>query len=115
MNHRGTEFSHDDAGGLVGKLDCFCKTRAPCEHHAQHCNYRVARTAYIVHFPRNGGNVKALAFAVGGKHVFARVIHHPGSRFPARPYLASALSDEADEIAAALKLAAITAAQEAIG
>lgn len=58
---------------------------------------------------------KALAFAAGGKHVFARVVHHPGSRFPARPYLASALGDEADEIAAALKLAAITAAQEAIG
>jgi len=58
---------------------------------------------------------KALAFAVGGKRVFARVVHHPGSRFPARPYLASALSDEADEITAALKLAAVTAAQEAIG
>jgi phage gpG-like protein len=57
---------------------------------------------------------KALAFAAGGRSVFARVVHHPGSRFPARPYLASALSDEADEIAAALKLAAITAAQEAI-
>jgi phage gpG-like protein len=58
---------------------------------------------------------KALAFVAGGKHVFARVVHHPGSRFPARPYLAIALSDEADEIAAALKLAAINAAQEAIG
>lgn len=57
----------------------------------------------------------ALAFAVGGKHIFARVVHHPGSRFPARPYLASALSDEADEIAVALKSAAIAAAQEAIG
>jgi len=58
---------------------------------------------------------KALAFAIGGKHVFARVVHHPGSRFPARPYLASALNDETDEIAAALKLAAISAAREAIG
>jgi len=58
---------------------------------------------------------KALAFVVGGKHIFARVVHHPGSRFPARPYLASALSDEADEIAVALKSAAIAAAQEAIG
>jgi phage gpG-like protein len=58
---------------------------------------------------------KALALAAGGKHIFARVVHHPGSRFPARPYLASALSDETDEIAAALKLAAITAAQETIG
>jgi len=58
---------------------------------------------------------KALAFAMGGKHVFARVVHHPGSRFPARPYLTSALNDETDGIAAALKSAAITAAQEAIG
>lgn len=58
---------------------------------------------------------KALAFAIGGKHVVARVVHHPGSRFPARPYLTSALNDETDEIAAALKSAAITAAQEAIG
>jgi len=58
---------------------------------------------------------KALAFAMGGKHVFARVVHHPGSRFPARPYLTSALNDETDEIGAALKSAAITAAQEAIG
>jgi phage gpG-like protein len=58
---------------------------------------------------------KALAFAAGGRSVFARAVHHPGSRFPARPYLASALSDEADKIAAALKLAAITAAREAIG
>lgn len=58
---------------------------------------------------------KALAFAMGGKHVFAQVVHHPGSRFPARPYLTSALNDETDGIAAALKSAAITAAQEAIG
>ena len=58
---------------------------------------------------------KALAFAAGGGHVFSRVVHHPGSRFPARPYLESALNDEADEIGAALKLAAINAAQEAIG
>lgn len=58
---------------------------------------------------------KALAFAAGGKHVFARMVHHPGSRFPARPYLTSALNDETDGIAAALKSAAITAAQEAIG
>jgi phage gpG-like protein len=58
---------------------------------------------------------KALAFAAGGKHIFARVVHHPGSRFPARPYLASALDDEAGEIAGALKSAAIAAAQEAIG
>ncbi len=58
---------------------------------------------------------KAIAFAAGGKHVFARVVHHPGSRFPARPFLESALGDEADSIASALKSAAVTAAQEAIG
>lgn len=58
---------------------------------------------------------KALAFVAGGKQIFARIVHHPGSRFPARPYLASALSDEAGAIGAALKSAAIAAAQEAIG
>lgn len=58
---------------------------------------------------------KALAFAAGGKHIFARVVHHPGSRFPARPYLASALDDEAETIASTLKSAALAATQEAIG
>ena len=58
---------------------------------------------------------KALAFAAGGKHVFARVVHRPGSRFPTRPYLTATLGDDVDAIAATLRSAAIAAAQEAIG
>ncbi|MGN6817803.1 MAG: hypothetical protein ACTHJR_03940 [Sphingomonas sp.] len=58
---------------------------------------------------------KALAFVAGGKHVFARVIHHPGSTFPARPYLESALADQAAEISASLKSAALEAAAKAAG
>lgn len=30
---------------------------------------------------------KALAFNVGGNTVFAKSVNHPGSRFPARPYM----------------------------
>ena len=58
---------------------------------------------------------KALAFAAGGKHVFARIVHHPGSTYPARPYLTTALDDQAETIAATLKSAAMTAAREVIG
>lgn len=36
---------------------------------------------------------KALRFRVGGKVVFARVVHHPGTR--ARPFLDRALADVA--------------------
>jgi phage gpG-like protein len=46
---------------------------------------------------------KALAFVVGGKLAFAKVVHHPGSRIPARSYLRSSLSDMAAEIGDELK------------
>jgi hypothetical protein len=36
---------------------------------------------------------KALRFKVGGKTVFARIVHHPGTR--ARPFLDRALADVA--------------------
>lgn len=36
---------------------------------------------------------KALRFRVGGKVVFARIVHHPGTR--ARPFLDRALADVA--------------------
>lgn len=49
---------------------------------------------------------KALAFVVGGERVFARRIHHPGSRIPERSYLRSSLADMAAQIAAELKGAA---------
>ena len=41
---------------------------------------------------------KALAFMVGGKQAFAKMVHHPGSRIPARSYLGSALVDMAGQI-----------------
>ncbi len=41
---------------------------------------------------------EALAFKIGGKQVFAKVVHHPGSRIPARPYLRPALEDSREQI-----------------
>ena len=53
---------------------------------------------------------RALAFLIGGRRVFARLVHHPGSTLPARSYLRSSLADMAGEIATALKAAALAAA-----
>jgi phage gpG-like protein len=52
---------------------------------------------------------KALAFLAGGGEAFAKVVHHPGSRIPARRYLASSMAEIAAEIDAGLKSAAIDA------
>src|SRR6185503_7995191 len=52
---------------------------------------------------------KALAFMLGGKLVFAKLVHHPGSRIPARSFLRSALDDMAPEIAAELQDAVMQA------
>ncbi len=52
---------------------------------------------------------KALAFLAGGKTVFARIVHHPGSAIPERSYLRSALADMAEEIIEELQ-AAVAAA-----
>lgn len=41
---------------------------------------------------------KALAFMVGGKQVFAAVVHHPGSNIPERSYLRSSLAEMKEEI-----------------
>lgn len=41
---------------------------------------------------------KALAFMMGGKQVFAKVVHHPGSTMPERSYMRSGLADMKDEI-----------------
>ena len=46
---------------------------------------------------------RALAFAGAGGQVFARVVHHPGSRMPARAFLGSALDALHDEILGGLK------------
>lgn len=40
----------------------------------------------------------ALAFIVDGKQVFAKIVHHPGSRIPPHYYLQGALDDMHDEI-----------------
>lgn len=45
--------------------------------------------------PRHGA---ALRFMFGGREVFAKVVHHPGSKIPARPYLRPALAAKKDYI-----------------
>jgi phage gpG-like protein len=49
----------------------------------------------------------ALHFFMGGKEVFAKVVHHPGSRMPERSYLRSSLADMAPTIEAELRAAAV--------
>lgn len=56
-------------------------------------------------------NARALAFAVGGRPVFARRVHHPGSKIPERSFLRSALADMAPAMLA--DLAAIAADEAA--
>lgn len=53
---------------------------------------------------------KALAFLAGGQTVFARIVHHPGSTIPARPYMAPALAAHGPAIISELKAAALAAA-----
>ncbi|HLY78343.1 MAG TPA: hypothetical protein VKQ70_03145 [Caulobacteraceae bacterium] len=58
---------------------------------------------------------KALAFLAGGEQVFARVVHHPGSRIPERSYLRASLAEMAAQIEAEMKAAVIDAAQQQMG
>lgn len=37
---------------------------------------------------------EALKFSFGGKTVFAKVVNHPGSKIPARPYMAPAIENQ---------------------
>lgn len=53
---------------------------------------------------------KALAFLADGQMVFARIVHHPGSTIPARPYMAPALAKLGPQIISELKAAALAAA-----
>ena len=53
---------------------------------------------------------KALAFLAGGHLVFARIVHHPGSTIPARPYLGPALAEMGPQIISELKAAILDAA-----
>ena len=46
---------------------------------------------------------------------FARIVHHPGSKMPERSFLRSSLTDQAAEITAGLKEAALRGAQQALG
>ena len=46
-----------------------------------------------------------LAFMMGGKKVFAKIVHHPGSKMPERSFLRSSLGDMKDEIIAGLSAA----------
>lgn len=38
-------------------------------------------------------NAEALHFYIGGKEVFAKLVNHPGSRFPVRSYMRSSLGE----------------------
>jgi len=58
------------------------------------------------------GRAKALAFLVGGEQVFARIVHHPGSRIPERSYLRSSLAEMAAEIETEMKAAVLDALQQ---
>lgn len=43
-------------------------------------------------------NKKALRFMGRGGETFAKIVNHPGSRIPARPYIAPALAAKQDQI-----------------
>lgn len=43
-------------------------------------------------------NVKALMFTAGGKTLFRRLVHHPGSRIPERSYMRTALAENINTI-----------------
>jgi phage gpG-like protein len=46
---------------------------------------------------------QALAFMAGGKQVFAKVVHHPGSQMPQRSFLRLSLTEMRAEIEGGLK------------
>lgn len=58
---------------------------------------------------------KALAFVVGGKQVFAKIVHHPGSKMPERSYLRSSLADMRNEIITGLRSAVVAGMNQAVG
>jgi phage gpG-like protein len=58
---------------------------------------------------------QALAFMMGGQQVFAKVVHHPGSKIPQRSYMRSGLEDMAEEITAGIRSAATEGARKAMG
>lgn len=48
-------------------------------------------------------NAKSLHFMMGGKDIFVREVHHPGSRIPERSYLRSSLFEMRDQIVSDLR------------
>lgn len=58
---------------------------------------------------------EALAFMMGGKMIFAKIVHHPGSQMPERSYLRSSLADMAELIVAGIREAALRGARQAMG
>jgi hypothetical protein len=54
--------------------------------------------------PKNG---KCLRFMFGGKVVFARKVHHPGSTFPARAMIGSSIRERMPEYGAAVSAAIV--------
>ena len=48
---------------------------------------------------------------MGGQMIFRRKVNHPGSNIPARPYLTSALDEQAAEIKANLTTAMLESVQ----
>lgn len=64
------------------------------------------RTAAHDIYPRKA---EALHFMMGGREVFAKVVHHPGSQMPERSFMRTGLSDMAAEIESGLKQAVVGA------
>ena len=58
---------------------------------------------------------KVLAFVMGGRKVFARVVHHPGSQMPERSYMRSSAAELHAHIAEEVAEAARQALSQAIG
>jgi phage gpG-like protein len=95
----------DDGGVLVGRVFV-----SPDVKYAMIQEYGGVTPAHDI-VP---DKAKALAFLVGGAQVFARIVHHPGSRIPERSYMRSSLADLAGEIASELKAAAVDAVSQAV-
>src|SRR5436190_19997441 len=64
LNYGGAEFANDNSRCLVGKRHGLRKAGARRQHDTQNRNHRIPRTADIVHFTRNGGDMQALPRAV---------------------------------------------------
>lgn len=57
---------------------------------------------------------EALAFVIGGRQVFAKVVHMPAVNMPERSFLRSALADMAEQIVGEMKSAVVQGVQQAV-